>query len=214
MTVATGALDLAPRWSRARKFMAILAGTLAAGGAAFAASNWIVGLNSGSNGQGKSAAVSNLTITAVSSPSPANLLYPKGTGDVVVKITNPNSFPVTITKLKLPKTTAFAAGYTTSSLGSTKTGCGASKTGSDVSWHYATSTTGTAHTLTTPLVVNATGKTGDPLSVTLTSDAVMGTTASATCEGIYFKMPSFTGVTATAGGTSPTTSPATDGWTS
>lgn len=194
--------------------MAITAGTLVAGGAAFAASNWIVGLNGGSNGQGKSAAVSNLTITAVASPSPANLLYPKGTGDVVIKITNPNSFPVTITKLKLPKTTAFATGYSTSALASAKSGCAATKTGSDVSWRYATSTTGTAHVLTTPLVVNASGKTGDPLSVTLTSDASMGTTAAATCEGTYFKMPSFTGATATAGGTAPTTSPATDGWTS
>jgi hypothetical protein len=39
----------------------------------------------------------------------------------------------------------------------------------------------------------------------------MGATASATCEGGYFKMPSLAGVTAYAGGNvSPTSSPATD----
>ena len=34
---------------------------------------------------------SNLTITAVASPAAGNLLYPGGTGDVVVTIANPNS---------------------------------------------------------------------------------------------------------------------------
>ena len=60
--------------------------------------------------------LADLTITAVASPSPTNILYPGGTGDVVVTITNPNAFPVTITALNLPTNTTYATGYTTSSL--------------------------------------------------------------------------------------------------
>lgn len=156
----------------------------------------------------------NLTITAVAG-NPANLLYPHGAGDVTLEITNPNAFPVTITEVKLPKTSAYAPGFTTDALTTAKTSCTASKSGSDVSWHYANSTTGSLHALTTPLTVNATGKTGDPLTVTLTSGAFMGTTASATCEGTFFKMPAIVGVTAYGGGTvTPATSPTTDGWAS
>ena len=214
--MTTGAPGLPNRSARprARKLVAVLLGTLLAGVAAYATTNWLVGLNSGSNGEGKSGTVSNLTITAIAG-SPVNLLYPHGPGDVEIRITNPNSFPVTITKVKLPKTTAYAAGYTTSSLTSTKASCTAAKTKSDVYWHYSSSTTGSSHTLTTPITVNATGKTGDPLTVTLTSDAFMGTTASATCEGTYFKMPAFTGITAYGGGTvTPASGSITDGWTS
>ena len=38
--------------------------------------------------------MSNLTISATASPAVGNLLYPGGTGDVVVTIANPNPFPV------------------------------------------------------------------------------------------------------------------------
>ena len=186
-----------------------------AGGLAYGATLWTVGLNAGSSGQARSATVSNLTITAVATPTPSNLLYPHGAGDVVVKITNPNHFPVTITKVRLPKSTAYATGYSTSSLTTTKTGCGALATGSDVTWDYSNGTTGSSHTLATALTVAATGQSGDPLTVTFSNDAYMGTTASATCEAAYFKMPSLVGVTAYGGGTvPPASSPATDNWTS
>jgi hypothetical protein len=59
-------------------------GVVVAGGGAYAATNWVVGLNSGSSGEGQSAAISNLTISAVASPVATNLLYPGGNGDVVV----------------------------------------------------------------------------------------------------------------------------------
>ena len=195
--------------------MAAAIGVLFAGGAAFGATQWLIGLNAGSNGQAKGAPVSNLTITAIATPTPTNLLYPHGAGDVVVKITNPNKFAVTITKVKLPKSTVYATGYSTSSLTTAKTGCTATATGSDVSWHYSNGTTGSSHTLHTALTVAGNGQSGDPLTVTFTSDAYMGTTASATCEGIYFKMPALIGVTAYGGGSaSATSSPATDKWTS
>ena len=98
-------------------------GVLLAGVGAYAATNWVVGLNAGSSGEGQSATISNLTITAVASPAATNLLYPGGTGDVVVTISNPNPYPVTITAVQLPTNTTYATGYTTSALTTTQTGC-------------------------------------------------------------------------------------------
>lgn len=196
---------------RAMPIVALFLGTVLAGSAAYAVTQWVVSLGAGSSGQAKGAVVTNITITAVASPSPTNVLYPHGTGDVVLKITNPNHFPVTISALKVPSTTTYAAGYGTSGLGSSVSACGASASGSDVYWHYSTSSTSTTHTLSSPLTVAASGNSGDPLTVTLTGGASMGTGASATCEGKYFKMPSLKGVTAYGGGNvTPNSSPATD----
>ena len=176
------------------------------------ASNWTAGLNSGSSALAQSTSVTNLTIAAVASPSPTNLLYPGGTGDVELTITNPNPFPVTITALNLPANTTYAAGYTNNTLTTANLSC----TGltSVVYWNYATVTTGSSHTLTTALVVGASGAADNPLTVTLTNDAAMGSSSPAGCENTYFSMPSLTGVTASAGGTPNTSSPATDAWTS
>ncbi len=88
----------------------------------YAATNWVVGLNGGSSGEGQSATITNVSISAVASPSATNLLYPGGTGDVVVTISNPNPYPVTITAIQLPTNTTYAAGYTTSALTTTQTG--------------------------------------------------------------------------------------------
>jgi hypothetical protein len=200
------------RWSRRSKVASALLGAALAGTAAFAASNWVVGLSAGSSGEAQSGTVSNLTISAVASPAASNLLYPGGNGDVVVTISNPNPFPVTITALQLPTNTTYANGYSNSGLTTAQTGC-ASSTPSDVIWNYSTGTSGSSHTLTTALVVAASGQAGNPLTVTFTNDASMTTSAPAACEATYFSMPSFTGVTATAGGTA-TSSPATDSWTS
>jgi tRNA G26 N,N-dimethylase Trm1 len=52
------------------------------------------------------------------------------------------------------------------------------------------------------------------LAVTFTDDASMGTSAPAACASTYFSMPSLTGVTATGGAATATSSPATDSWTS
>lgn len=187
-------------------------GVILCGATALALTNWVVTLNSGSSGEAQSASVSNLTISAVSTPAATNLLYPGGNGDVVVTIANPNPFPVTITSVNLPSNTTYATGYTTSALSTTQTGCLAA-TPSDVIWNYSSSTSGSSHTLTTPLTVAATGQPNSPLIVTFANDASMTTAAPAACENTYFSMPSLTGITASAGGTA-TTSPASDGWTS
>lgn len=201
------------RSSRTRRLVAGLIGAALVSGVAYGVTNWIVGLNGGSSGEAHSGSVSNISITAVASPAAGNLLYPGASGDVVISISNPNPFPVTITAVQLPTNTTYATGYTTSALTTTQTGCVAA-TPSGVTWSYATGASGSSHTLTTALVVAASGQADNPLAVTLTNDASMATSAPAACEDTYFSMPSLTGVTATAGGGSATSSPATDSWTS
>jgi hypothetical protein len=190
------------------RVIAALIGATLAGAAAYAATSWVTGLNAGSSAEGQAASATNLTIAAVASPSPASLLYPGGSGDVVLTITNPNVFAVTITGVDLPTSTTYATGYTASNLTGTISGCSA--TTSDVPWADATSTSGSVHTLAAPLTVAESGT----LTVTLTNDATMTTSAPAACEGAYFSMPALTGIVATGGSGTATTSPATDAWTS
>lgn len=194
------------------KIVAAVGGILLAGVGAYAATNWVVGLNAGSSGEGQSATVSNLSISAVSSPSATNLLYPGGTGDVVVTIANPNPFPVTMTTVQLPTNTTYAQGYTTNALTTTQTGCLAT-TPNDVIWAFSTATSGSSHTLTSALTVGASGQANNPLVVTLTNDGSMTAAAPAACANTYFSLPSLTGITATGGAATSTTSPTTDAWT-
>jgi len=202
-----------PRWTRRTKVVSAVCGILLAGVGAYAATNWVVGLNGGSSGEGQSATITNLSISAVSSPAASNLLYPGGNGDVVVTISNPNPYPVTITAVNLPTNTTYATGYTTSALTTTQTGCLAA-TPSGVVWNYSTATSGSSHTLTSPLTVGASGQANNPLVVTLTNDASMAATAPSACANTYFSLPSLTGITATGGAATSTTTPATDSWTS
>jgi hypothetical protein len=201
--------------ARSPKFKVATAviGALLAGGSAFAATNWIVGLSAGSSGEAQSATVANLTVTAVATPSASNVLYPGGSGDVVLTISNPNPYPVTVTAVNLPTNTTYGTGYTTSALTTTQTGCIAASP-SDVIWNFSTATSGSSHTLVTALTVAASGQPNNPLTVTLTNDASMTAAAPAACENTYFSMPSLTGLTATGGAATPTTSPVTDSWTS
>jgi hypothetical protein len=201
------------RMTRRTRIVSAVCGIVLAGAGAYAATNWVVGLNGGSSGEGQSATIANLTITAVASPAATNLLYPGGNGDVVVTISNPNPYPVTITAVQLPTNATYATGYTTSALTATQTGCLAA-TPSGVTWNFSTATSGTTHTLTTPVTVGASGQANNPLAVTLTNDASMAATTPAACAATYFSLPSFTGVTATGGSATSTTSPATDSWTS
>ena len=195
------------------KIVSAVCGIILAGAGAYAATNWVVGLNGGSSGEGQSATISNVTISAVASPAATNLLYPGGTGDVVVTIANPNPYPVTITAVQLPTNATYATGYTTSALTTTQTGCLAA-TPSGVIWNFSTATSGSSHTLTSALTVGASGQANNPLVVTLTNDGSMATTAPAACANTYFSMPSLIGITATGGAATSTTSPATDAWTS
>jgi hypothetical protein len=196
-------------WSLQTKVISGAVGAVMAGATAYAATNWVVGLQSGSSAEAQASSISNLTVSAVASPAPVNLLYPGANGDAVLKIANPNGFPVTVTAVQLPTNTTYATAFSDSGLSSAVAGCAAG-TPSGVTWNFATGTTGTSHSLTTPLTVAANGN----LSVTLTSDVSMATTAPAACAGSYFSLPSLTGVTASGGAATATTGPATDAWTS
>ena len=194
-------------WSRATKIVSGIVGALLVGGVSYAVTLWVVGLGAGSNGLSQSATVSNLTITAVAAPAPTNLLYPGAAGDVVAKITNPNSFPVTITAVNLPANTSFAGGFSDSALSVPQAGC--TTITSAVGWAFATGSSGSAHTLTTPITVAAAGN----ITITFTNDASMATTTPAACQNTYFSMPSLTGVVA-SGGAATATVATTDSWTS
>jgi len=200
------------RWTRRVRIATGAASVVLTAALAAFATNWLVGLNAGSNGQAQSATISNLTITATATPSPGNTLYPGAVGDVVVTISNPNSFPVTITAVQLPTSTTYAAGYSDSGLSSAVAGCNPTTNASLVTWTGATGVSGSSHVLTTSLVVAASGKANNPLTVTFTNEASMGTNSPLACAGIYFSMPSFTGITATGGAATATTSPATNTW--
>ena len=198
----------ASRSSVATKVGSGLVGMALVGGAAYGVTNWVVGLNAGSSAEGQAAAVNNLSVAAVSSPSATNLLYPGANGDVVLTITNPNVFPVTVTGVDLPTNTTYATGYSAAALTGAIGGCSAST--SDVIWNYSTATSGSVHTLTIALTIGASAT----LTVTMTNDASMTAAAPAACEAAYFSMPSLTGVVATGGAATATTSPTTDTWTS
>jgi hypothetical protein len=195
-------------WSTRAKILSGITGVVLVGTGAYAATNWVVGLSNGSSSQAQSASIQNISISAVSSPSATNLLYPGANGDVVATITNPNSFPVTITAVNLPTNTTYASGYSNNTLTAAQTGC--SSTTSDVIWNYSGASSGTSHSLTSALTVAANGT----LTVTFTSDASMTMSAPAACASTFFSMPSLTGVTATGGAGTATTSPTTDSWTS
>jgi hypothetical protein len=195
------------------KVIAASLGITMVGTGVYAATNWVVGVASASSGQSRSASISNLIISATVSPPTGNLLYPGAAGDVTVTIANPNPYPVTITGLRLPANTTYATGYTTSALTTPEPGCLAG-TPSAVTWNFATSVSGSSHALTSPLTVGSSGAPNNPLVVTLTNDATMGTTVPMACANAYFAMPSLMGIAATGGSAVSTPSPATDGWSS
>jgi hypothetical protein len=198
---------------RLRRTAAALAGILSVAAVTYAATNWVVGLAGGSSGQAQSATVTNVSITAVSSPSVGNILFPGANGDVVVTIANPNPYLVTITDVQLPTNTTYASGFSDNALTTPLAGCSAA-TPSDVTWNFATGVSGSSHPLTSALTVAANGQPNNPLTVTFTSDATMTAGAPSACANAFFSMPSLTGITATGGAAAATASPATDGWTS
>ena len=83
--------------SRARLTVALaLVAAVIAGGVTFG--SWAVGSDPG-NGYAKATTAQNLTLSDASAFTTAQL-YPGAHGDVVVRVTNPNPFAVTITAVK------------------------------------------------------------------------------------------------------------------
>ncbi|SDY01996.1 hypothetical protein SAMN05661080_02033 [Modestobacter sp. DSM 44400] len=86
---------------------------------------------------------------------------------------------MTLTALNPPTSTTYAAAYPTSALNGTPTaGCDATSTAtsSEVTYRYATGTSGSSHTRTTALVIATSGQANSPLTATLTNDAAMAGT--------------------------------------
>ncbi|HEY7398681.1 MAG TPA: hypothetical protein VH538_10285 [Gaiellaceae bacterium] len=145
--------------NRARLAVALaLIAVVIAGGVTLG--SWAVGSDAG-NGYAAATAPQNLTLGTTVSAFTTGLLYPGGHGDVKVKITNPNQFPVTIGSIK-------GAGTITAS----DPGC------------TATSVTFTDQTgLALSLAATATNE------FVLAGAASMDNTANAACENATFTIP-------------------------
>lgn len=121
------------------------------------------------NGYAKAVTPSNLTLNDASASTVAQL-YPGGTGDVKVSITNPNAFPVTVTGVS-------GNGTITSDKGAT---CDAS--------------TGVSYTNQTGLSLSLAA--GATQVFTLTGAAAMSNSTVDACKGAIFTIP--VSVTATS----------------
>jgi hypothetical protein len=114
-------------------------------------------------------------------------LYPGSSGDVVVTITNPNPFPVSVDSLTLPTTAATS--FNDAALTSSDSACDA---GTGVTWNYTTKT------LSGVIVGKKVGSTNGSLTLTLTNGAAMSNASNTNCQGHFFKMPNVTAVAATS----------------
>jgi hypothetical protein len=174
-------------------------------GLVYAASDVGISLRISVGGASEPTRTSGISISAAGPSSPVAALFPGGSGDVTIRITNPSSRAVTITSVLLPSRNDYAPGFATPTMAGARAGC--STTNSGVTWQAATPVGGSVHPLVSPLVVGA----RSALVVTLTDAASMQLTAPSSCEGAYFAMPAPTGVTAFDGGGVPTPSPTMDG---
>lgn len=137
----------------------------------------------------------------------ASPLYPGGTGDAEVAISNANPISVAITAITVPTGPEYAAGYADAALTIPKAGC-TSRT-SAVTWNGALAGRSSSYALAVPLVIGPHAT----LTVMFADAARMGLRTPAACEHAYFSMPSLTAVLAAAGGGTVTASPAADRWT-
>ena len=198
----------APRapWSKTTKALSALLGAMLAGGTAYAATNWAVGLTAASSANAQGAGIANLVISKIATgPTEANLLYPSatsaspGSGDVTFTLNNPNPYAVSVTGVTLtaePITGATAndaQAYTTNSLGTAIPGCSTNTStpnvASTVTWTGASTSTVQPELFTSgtrggqtqvgafAIAANAT------ITVTLTADAAMDTAAPIACAG-------------------------------
>jgi hypothetical protein len=143
------------------KLAIALVGTLTLAIGAVTFGSWAVGSDPGA-GYSKATASTNLTLNDVSASTVADL-YPGGTGNVLVSVTNPNSFAVTITSIA-------GAGAVTSNAGAA---CDAS--------------TGVSFTDQTGLSL-ALGA-GATSTYTLAGKAAMSNASASSCQGAIFTIP-------------------------
>jgi hypothetical protein len=154
------------RW-RAPVVTTVAVGALVAG-AGVAVAAWSA---SGSGTAGAKATT--FQALTVSAGTTSAQLYPGGTGDVVLSVTNPNPFPVKITQVAQDTS---AGKYVSSDQGASCTDAnGTHPTGVTL-----TTTTGS------PIATVAAGATG---TVTLTGKAAMSNSSDTLCQGATFSIP-------------------------
>lgn len=133
-------------------------------------------------GAAASGAVQALTLT--SGTVSGNLLFPNGNGDVVIVVSNPNPFNVSVDQLTLPVTAATAVSNAPCNTG-----------GTGVTWAYTTKS------LSGVIVAKKVGATNGTLTLTLTNGAAMSNASDTSCQSTTFTMPNVS----TAPGTSTAT---------
>jgi hypothetical protein len=133
--------------------------TLATGAVTFG--SWVVGSDPGA-GYSKAKSSTNLTLNDVSASTVADL-YPGGTGNVLVSITNPNPFAVTITSIT-------GTGVITSNAGAP-----------------CTASTGVTFTNQTGLSLALAA--GATTTFTLSGKAAMSNASVTSCQGAIFTIP-------------------------
>jgi hypothetical protein len=136
----------------------------------------------------------------------ASPLYPGGTGDAEVAISNANPISVAITAITVRTGPEYAAGYADAALTIPKAGC-TSQT-SAVTWNGALAGRSSTHALAVPLVIGPHAT----LTVTFTGAARMGRRAPVPCEHAYFLMPTLTAGASTATTRAPSKGTARDAW--
>jgi hypothetical protein len=145
------------------------------------------------SGTGASASGAAQSVTFTQTTTNANVLYPGVTGDVVLLVSNPNPFPVSVDSLTLPATAATS--YTDVALNTLNATCNSGGTG--VGWTYPTKTMGGV------IVAKKVGATNGTLTLTLTGGATMTNLSDNACQSSFFKMANVTTATVTSASGTP-----------
>ncbi len=154
---------------------------------------------------------SNLSVTSAPVAPGSRDLAPGSAGDVWIQIANPNAFPVEITAVTLPSTSAHASGHPIGSPRGARASCSGGAP-SGVTWRGAMPAVASVHLLARPLVVGPSGSSDEPLIVKLADAAAMDANAPAACESTVFDMPALAGLTTTRPILPVTPSPTMDRW--
>ena len=129
--------------------------------AALTFGSWAVGSSAG-NGYSKAVTAQNVTLSDASASTTAQL-YPGGTGDLVIKVTNPNVFTVTVTSVT-------GAGTITSDKGAA---CNAS----------------TGVTFTNATGLSQAVPAGQTVTFSVAGKVAMSTASDNSCQGALFTVP-------------------------
>ena len=168
------------------KVGASVLGVVLAGGAAFGATNWIVGLSAGSSGQApvRQHLQPDDQCRGLARPHQSSLSG--GHGRRGGHDQQPQPLPGDHHRAAVAHQHHLCHGvHHKRTATTTQTGCLAT-TPSDVIWNYSTTTSGSSHTLTSAVTVGASGAANNPLVVTFTNDASMTAAAPAACANTYF----------------------------